>query len=63
MDRWAIASSWAAPEKCADATRPGPAATGATEMTFRLRWPGMDHASAVRSRRLLGEHVRPLMGS
>ena len=40
-----------------DAARP----PRATEMTFRLYWPGMDHAVALRSLRFLGEKVRPLV--
>lgn len=47
------------PAECAEAIRGCARATGATEMIFRLHWPGMDHATVLRSLRLLGENVLP----
>jgi alkanesulfonate monooxygenase SsuD/methylene tetrahydromethanopterin reductase-like flavin-dependent oxidoreductase (luciferase family) len=35
--------------------------TGATAMIFRLHWPGLDHGPVMRSLRLLGEKIRPLV--
>ncbi len=54
-DRFILGS----PAECAEAIARCAAATGATEMIFRLHWPGMDHATVLRSLRLLGEQVRP----
>ena len=54
-DRFILGS----PAECAEAISRCAAATGATEMIFRLHWPGMDHATVLRSLRLLGEQVRP----
>ncbi len=56
-DRFILGS----PAECAEAITRCAAATGATEMIFRLHWPGMDHATVLRSLRLLGEQVRPLV--
>lgn len=56
-DRFILGS----PAECAREIRRCADATGATEMIFRLHWPGMDHAIALRSLRLLGEKVRPLV--
>lgn len=56
-DRFILGS----PAECAEAITRCAAATGATEMIFRLHWPGMDHATVLRSLRLLGEKVRPLV--
>ena len=56
-DRFILGS----PAECAEAITGCAAATGATEMIFRLHWPGMDHATVLRSLRLLGERVRPLV--
>ncbi len=35
--------------------------TGATAMIFRLHWPGSPHEAVMRSLRLVGEKVRPLV--
>jgi alkanesulfonate monooxygenase SsuD/methylene tetrahydromethanopterin reductase-like flavin-dependent oxidoreductase (luciferase family) len=37
------------------------AQTGATTMIFRVHWPGLPHQAVLRSLRLLGEKVRPLV--
>ncbi len=58
-DRFILGS----PAECAEEIQRAAQATGATEMVFRVQWPGMDHALALRSLRLLGEKVRPLVKS
>ena len=35
--------------------------TGATAIVFRLHWPGLPHEVVMRSLRLLGEKIRPLV--
>lgn len=49
------------PGECAAEIRKCADATGATEMIFRLYWPGMDHATVLRTIRLLRERVWPLV--
>ena len=58
-DRFIIGS----PAECAEQIRRCAEATGATEMIFRLHWPGMDHATVLNTLRLLGEKVQPLVAS
>ena len=58
-DRFILGS----PSESAEAIRRCGEATGATEMIFRQNWPAMDHAVVLRSLRLLGEKVRPLVAS
>jgi alkanesulfonate monooxygenase SsuD/methylene tetrahydromethanopterin reductase-like flavin-dependent oxidoreductase (luciferase family) len=58
-DRFIIGS----PAECAEQIRRCGEATGATETIFRLHWPGMDHATVLKTLRLLGEKVRPLVTS
>jgi alkanesulfonate monooxygenase SsuD/methylene tetrahydromethanopterin reductase-like flavin-dependent oxidoreductase (luciferase family) len=51
------------PAECAAEIRKCVQATGATEMIFRLYWPGMDHGSILRTIRMMGEKVWPLVAA
>src|SRR5262245_61338221 len=49
------------PAECAAEIQRTVERTGATAMIFRLHWPGSPHEAVMRSLRLLGEKVRPLV--
>jgi alkanesulfonate monooxygenase SsuD/methylene tetrahydromethanopterin reductase-like flavin-dependent oxidoreductase (luciferase family) len=49
------------PAECAAEIQRTVERTGATAMIFRLHWPGLAHEAVMRSLRLLGEKVRPLV--
>jgi alkanesulfonate monooxygenase SsuD/methylene tetrahydromethanopterin reductase-like flavin-dependent oxidoreductase (luciferase family) len=50
------------PAECAAEIHRTAERTGATAMIFRLHWPGLPHEAVMRSLRLVGEKVRPLVG-
>ena len=49
------------PAECAAEIHRTVERTGATAMIFRLHWPGLPHEAVMRSLRLVGEKVRPLL--
>jgi alkanesulfonate monooxygenase SsuD/methylene tetrahydromethanopterin reductase-like flavin-dependent oxidoreductase (luciferase family) len=49
------------PGECAAEIQRTVERTGATAMIFRLHWPGSPHEVVMRSLRLVGEKVRPLV--
>ncbi len=57
QDRFILGS----PAECAAEIQRCVDATGANTMLFRVQWPGMDQATVVKTIRLLGEKVRPLV--